>query len=195
MRDDKHGDAGGHGHAWGWRDLDFGAFGSGGGRWRHRRRGGRVFEQGDLRFMILRLLEEKPRHGYDIIREVEERSGGRYAPSPGAVYPTLTMLEDMGYAAGTAEEGGRKVYAITDDGRHYLAANSTIADDVVERLADLGASIFGDSVRPAHEAMARLGRAYWRAAMRHSASPERVASVTAILDRARTELEALLGTK
>jgi DNA-binding PadR family transcriptional regulator len=82
---------------------------------------GGCFEQGDLKLVILRLLDEKPRHGYDIIKELEERSGGRYTPSAGAIYPTLTMLEDLGLRVTTPEEGGKKVYQITDAGRAYLA--------------------------------------------------------------------------
>src|SRR5688500_922875 len=82
--------------------------------------GGRMFGQGDLKFVILRLLAEKPRHGYDIIKELEERSGGTYSPSPGTVYPTLVMLEDMGFARATPEESGKKIYSITDAGRAHL---------------------------------------------------------------------------
>src|SRR6187399_3114290 len=82
--------------------------------WRGRGgRGGRMFDQGDLKYVILQLLEEKPRHGYEIIKAIEERFGGAYAPSPGTVYPTLTMLEDMGHARVEPEEGGKKVYHIT----------------------------------------------------------------------------------
>ena len=66
-----------------------------------------MFEQGGLKFVILRLLDEKPRHGYEIIKELEERSGGRYTPSPGTVYPTLTMLEEMGFAS-CNRRGGRQ---------------------------------------------------------------------------------------
>src|SRR3984893_16729387 len=98
-----------------------GFFRAGGGRPRGRWRTGRMFEQGDLRYVILRLLEEKPRHGYEIIKELESRFGGSYAPSPGTVYPTLTMLEDLGYARVVPEEGGKKIYEITDEGRKYLA--------------------------------------------------------------------------
>jgi DNA-binding PadR family transcriptional regulator len=165
------------------------------GGWGRRGRGGRVFEQGDLKLVILQLLDEKPRHGYEIIKELEERSGGRYAPSPGTVYPTLTMLEEMGYATGAAEDGGKKVYSITDAGRTYLTENRTTVDDVLERLSELGASIFGDAVRPAHEAMANLGRAYWRATMRHPASPEAVNKAAEILRRAAADLEALVTAK
>ena len=132
----------GAGRGWDWRaDPNFGAFFFGGG---HRRggpwRGGRMFEQGGLKFVILRLLDEKPRHGYEIIKELEERSGGRYTPSPGTVYPTLTMLEDMGFASATVEEGGKKVYAITEAGRQHLAENKGAVDEVIDRLAQVGAS-------------------------------------------------------
>ena len=120
---------------WGW-DA-FGGWGAGGGpRGRHwKGRAGRLFEQGDLKYVILRLLEEKPRHGYEIIKELEGRFGGSYVPSPGTVYPTLTMLEDLGYARAVPEEGGKKVYEITDEGRKYLAEHSTTVDDIFERIA------------------------------------------------------------
>jgi DNA-binding PadR family transcriptional regulator len=150
-----------------------------------------MFEQGDLKFVILQLLEEKPRHGYEIIKDLEERSGGRYAPSPGTVYPTLTLLEEMGYAVGTQEAGGKKVYAITDEGRKYLAENQSTVDDVLERLGELGDSIFGDGVRPAHEAMGAVGRAYWRAAVAKRATPETITKITEILRRTASELEAV----
>ena len=77
--------------------------------------GGRMFDQGHLKFVILRLLDEKPRHGYEIIKEIEDRFGGMYSPSPGTVYPTLTMLEDLGYARARPEESGKKIYEITDE--------------------------------------------------------------------------------
>ena len=189
----------GAGRSWEWKTgNDFGAMFFGAGRGRHGwagGRGGRMFEQGDLKFVILQLLEAKPRHGYEIIKELEERSGGRYTPSPGTVYPTLTLLEDMGYASSAAESGGKKVYSITDEGRAYLVENQQTADDVLERLSDLGASIFGDTVRPAHEAMATLGRAYWRATMRQPATAETVSKVSEILKRAAAEMEELVTTR
>src|SRR5438477_13069898 len=100
-----------------------------------RGRAGRMFEQGDLKYVILRLLDEKPRHGYEIIKELESRLGGSYAPSPGTVYPTLTMLEDLGYARVVPEEGGKKIYEITEEGRTHLAENSTTVHDIFDRTA------------------------------------------------------------
>jgi DNA-binding PadR family transcriptional regulator len=187
----------GAGRGWDWRaDPNFGAFFFGAG---HRRggpwRGGRMFEQGGLKFVILRLLDEKPRHGYEIIKELEERSGGRYTPSPGTVYPTLTMLEEMGFASAATEEGGKKVYSITDAGRQHLAENKGAVDEVIDRLAQVGASIFGEQMRPAHEAMGALGRSYMHVTMHRTADPEYVKKVVEILRRASGELEALVAAK
>jgi len=187
----------GAGRGWDWRnDPNFsGFFWAGGARRGGRWRGGRMFEQGDLKFVILQLLDEKPRHGYDIIKELEERSGGRYAPSPGTVYPTLTLLEEMGYATSTTEEGGKKVFAVTEAGRAYLAANKSTVDDVLGRLAQVGATIFGEQMRPAHEAMAGLGRTYVNATLHRTADPEYVKKVVEILHRAASELEGLVTAK
>jgi len=91
------------------------------------------FQKGDLKYVILELLKDKPRHGYDIIRELEERSYGFYKPSPGVIYPTLQMLEEMGYAS-SAEQEGKKVYSITEEGLNFLTAQSNIADDVRRKI-------------------------------------------------------------
>jgi DNA-binding PadR family transcriptional regulator len=87
------------------------------------------FQKGDLKYVILDLIKEKPRHGYEIIRELEEQSYGMYKPSPGAVYPTLQMLEEMGYAVAT-ERDGKKIYAITEEGLKFLVERKDSADEV-----------------------------------------------------------------
>lgn len=187
----------GSGRSWDWRaDPNFGAFfGRGGARRGGPWRAGRMFEQGDLKFVILQLLDEKPRHGYEVIKELEERSGGRYTPSPGTVYPTLTLLEEMGYATATPEDGGKKIYTITEAGKAYLVENKSTVDDVLERLAQVGASIFGEQMRPAHEAMAGLGRSYFNATMHRTADADYVQKVREILKRATSELDALVPAK
>jgi DNA-binding PadR family transcriptional regulator len=76
--------------------------------------------RGDIKYLILEVLAEAPRHGYDIIAALEERSKGRYRPSAGSVYPTLTLLEEGGYVSG-ADGGGKRVFTITDAGREMLA--------------------------------------------------------------------------
>lgn len=112
--------------------------GGGHGGHRHRRRGGRLFDYGELRLLILAMIEESPSHGYELIKAIEERFGGSYSPSPGVIYPTLTWLDDMGYAAVEAEEGGRKRYRITDEGAAFLVANRDAADALLARTAPAG---------------------------------------------------------
>lgn len=97
--------------------------------------GGRVFGHGDLKLVLLALIAEQPRHGYELIRTIEEMFDGAYAPSPGAVYPTLTMLEEMGYASVQAMDGGKKCYTITDAGRAYLEENRETVEAVMARMA------------------------------------------------------------
>ncbi|MBT2334012.1 PadR family transcriptional regulator [Variovorax paradoxus] len=99
------------------------------------RGGGRVFGHGGLRFVLLQLIADKPAHGYELIKAIEDRLGGSYAPSPGVVYPTLTLLEEMGYlSVETADTGGRKRYSITAGGQEFLAANRDTADAMMARM-------------------------------------------------------------
>jgi len=87
------------------------------------------FQKGDLKYVILDLIKDKPRHGYEIIRELEELSHGMYKPSPGAVYPTLQMLEEMEYVSST-ERDGKKIYTITEQGQQFLIERKDSADEV-----------------------------------------------------------------
>jgi DNA-binding PadR family transcriptional regulator len=100
-------------------------------------RAGRMLAQGDLRLIALAFIAEEPRHGYEIIKLVEEKTADWYSPSPGIVYPTLTYLEEAGYVTASTE-GSKKLYAITDEGRAYLKANRDLVDVVIERLTALG---------------------------------------------------------
>ena len=127
--------AGRHGHR---------GFGPGSGWGRGRGPGGgdmfrigRLFAQGDLKLLALALIAEQPRHGYEIIKLLEEKTGDWYSPSPGIVYPTLTYLEEANYVTASAE-GSKKLYTITDEGRAYLAANRELVDVVLDRLAAIG---------------------------------------------------------
>ncbi len=98
---------------------------------------GRMLAQGDLKLLALALIAEQPRHGYELIKLLEEKTSGSYSPSPGVVYPTLTFLEEAGYV--TAEiEGAKKRYTITEEGRAYLAENRDLAEGILERLAAIG---------------------------------------------------------
>jgi len=100
----------------------------------------RLFGRGDLRLVVLGLLQERPRHGYEVIKAIEERVGGDYSPSPGVIYPTLTLLAELGHAQVTAQEGDRKQYAITPVGAEFLASQQAALDVVNERLDRAGRS-------------------------------------------------------
>jgi len=125
------------GHGGGFGGRGFGGFGGGG----DMMRAGRMLAQGDLRLLALALIEQQPRHGYEIIKLIEDKTGGWYSPSPGTVYPTLTYLEEAGYVTVEAAEGSRKLYTITAEGRAYLDSNRGIIDAVLGRLAAAGEKI------------------------------------------------------
>lgn len=97
----------------------------------------RMLAQGDLRLIALALIAEQPRHGYEIIKLLEEKTAGWYAPSPGMVYPTLTYLEEAGHVTAQTE-GAKKLYTITSEGQAYLDENRAFVDAVLERLTAIG---------------------------------------------------------
>ena len=103
-------------------------------------RAGRMLAQGDLRLIALALIAEQPRHGYEIIKVLEEKTADWYSPSPGIVYPTLTYLEEVGYVTAQSE-GAKKLYTITQEGRAHLEENRDFVDAVLSRLAAVGQRI------------------------------------------------------
>ena len=126
---------------WGPFLFDFGddgsSWGSGGHRGRRYPGRKRMFESGELRLVLLKLIADEPRHGYDLIRAIEDLTGGEYAPSPGVVYPTLTLLQDMGLIEEAAGDGARKPFQITDEGRAHLEERSSEIDGLIERLSGM----------------------------------------------------------
>lgn len=170
-----------------WRGFDWG--GMGGPKGFHGR-AARLFEQGDLKYVILRLLDEKPRHGYEIIKELENRFGGSYAPSPGTVYPTLTMLEDLGYARVVPEEGGKKIYEITDEGRKHLAEHSTTVDDIFDRIAKFVSGFTDAPMVELNQSFQRLARATYKTATTHIHDKELLSKLREIIQRASDEIDA-----
>ena len=192
----------------------FGPFGhgfrGGGGRGgRDMFRAGRMFGDGELRLIVLALIEEAPRHGYDIIKALEERSSGMYSPSPGVVYPTLTYLEEAGYAQSEAD-GNKKVYSITQAGREHLAERRQTVEAVLEQLERFcrkmararewfdwrdGEEERGPRERDMPEGLRRLRdvRRRLRAALAEAldAEAERRDEALAILESAAEALEAL----
>ena len=119
----------------------FGTRGFGPGRFRAR-----LFESGDLKFVLLRMIAEKPRHGYEIIKAIEEKLGGVYSPSPGVIYPTLTLLEELGYVT-VSSEGAKKLYTITAEGTAALEENKAAVNALFERMEQAGAA-FGRGRAP-----------------------------------------------
>ena len=163
-------------------DGDEGRGGRGGGR-------RRLFDGGELRLVLLALLAETPRHGYDLIREIEERTGGAYAPSPGVVYPTLTLLEEMGHIDEIKEEGARRRFAIAEGGRLHLDERREEADRLLARLAELGEHRARNDKAPIRRAMTSL-----HMALRESLSSDdaaRAHDIAAILDDATQKIERL----
>ena len=111
-----------------------------------------MFEGGELKLVLLKLIADEPRHGYDLIRAIEELTGGEYAPSPGVVYPTLTLLQDMGFIEEAPGEGARKPFQATEDGRAHLEEKAEEVEELFERLSELAPN-------RAHQAGPAIGRA------------------------------------
>jgi DNA-binding PadR family transcriptional regulator len=153
----EHGHGHGHGHGPDDSPGDWsrgrGGFGRGGG-------GGRIFGPGDLRLMLLSLIAEKPRHGYELIKEIEQQFGGAYSPSPGSIYPTLTLLEDLEQVRASASDGARKLFEITDQGRAFLDENRATLDGVIARMGLVARHMSGRAwPESVHQAMHTLKHA------------------------------------
>jgi len=149
---------------------------------------GRFLEHGDLRFVVLALIAGQPRHGYELIKELEDRTGGAYRPSPGVIYPTLALLEDEGFIRPTSPEASRKLYEATDAGRAALAANQAGVDAVFSRMAE--AAEGADTTRPrVGRAMHNLGMALHGRLSRRPITAEEIDRVIALIDEAATAIE------
>ncbi len=151
-------------------------------------REGRMFDSGDLRLVILALVAEKPRHGYEIIKALEERVGGGYSPSPGVVYPTLTLIEDMGYATAVQEQGGRKLYTLTAEGEAFLTTNRAQVDAIFARFERADDDRRGD-IAPLLRAMENLRMAVRLRVKRRDATPIQIQTIADTLDAAAKAIE------
>lgn len=151
----------------------------------------RVFDGGELRLVLLKLIEEQPRHGYDLIREIEERTGGLYAPSAGVVYPTLNVLADMGLIAEQESEGARKVFAVTTAGQAHLTEREEEVAALMARLTDLGAARDRGRRGPIRRAMGNLRSVLQGALDSSSGNEDRQHEIAAILDEAAQRIERL----
>lgn len=159
-----------------------------------RRGGGRVFSHGGLRFVLLQLICDKPSHGYELIKSIEDRLGGSYSPSPGTVYPTLTLLEEQGYLTGhTADTGGRKSYAITDAGKAFLEENREMADAMLARMNGGVDGVGPRGGRPPQvmRAMENLKLAMRIRLSRDPLTVDQANAFAAVLDHAAQQLEKI----
>ena len=162
----------------------------GGPPWRGAgRRSGRVLDHGDLRLLTLQLLREKPRHGYEIIKAIEERLAGAYSPSPGVVYPTLTLLEELGHATVAASDGGRKLYAITADGSAWLEASRPALEAAEVRIAAARAAYGDGPPPPLLRAVENLKLALRLRVARGGLTEAQIHELAATIDAAATAVE------
>ena len=154
------------------------------------------FERGDLKYVILEQLKDKPAHGYELMRALEERFGGLYTPSPGAVYPTLQMLEDMGYVS-SVQQDGRKVYSITDAGRSFMNERQPQVDEVFNRMKERWGAEWGPQAqRLMHDLrndMRDLGRSVASEARNRWPDPEQQRRIRDVISRAKTEIQSILS--
>lgn len=149
-----------------------------------------MFEGGELRLVMLLLMESEPRHGYDLIREIETRTGGVYAPSPGVVYPTLTLLEEIGQVEVRATEGAKKLYAINAVGSAHLAENRSDAEAALARLDELRMKCEVVDAGPVFRAMNNL-RAVLHQRLSEQPDKELLFSVADLIDEAARKIERL----
>jgi DNA-binding PadR family transcriptional regulator len=154
-----------------------------------RRRRRRVFERGDLKYVILGLLEEQPMHGYEVMQRLEEESGGYYTASPGSVYPVLQMLEDQGYVR-AEERDGKKVYRITPEGSAFLHEHRDRFEDVSDRLEDFASMFGGRGMGDLTRSFMRLAQVSFERAMDAAGDAEAIASLKETLERAALDVEA-----
>jgi len=182
---------GGRGWQGNWGPFHF-DFGDGPEGWGRRgRRSRRMFESGELRLVLLKLIADEPRHGYDLIRAIEEMTGAEYAPSPGVVYPTLTLLQDMGLIEEAKGKGPRKAFQVTDEGRQHLEERAEEVEALLERLRDL-APREGSSAGPAiGRAVKNLMTALRHRIGRDGLNDDLLHEIAGILDAAAQQIERI----
>jgi DNA-binding PadR family transcriptional regulator len=152
--------------------------------------GGRFFERGGIKFVILDLIKEQPRHGYDLIRELEERSGGFYSPSPGVVYPALQALEDQDLIRSTTEEGGKRIYSITEQGLAYLEEHKEQAGRHRDRMEACFRGGEGwNGMRELGWFTADVARSFKRMAE----DPDKLKEIRDVLREAKTKIEEIVA--
>lgn len=178
----------GFGHGFG---HGFGGGGRRGGGRGERGERRRMFDGGELRLVLLKLIADEPRHGYDLIRHIEELTGGSYAPSPGVIYPTLTMLDDMGLIEAQESDGAKKLFAITDAGRAELDANSEIVEAALARLTAAGEETQRTDSASVRRAMGNLRQVLMNRLGDRDLDNAALHDIVALIDEAAQKIERL----
>lgn len=151
----------------------------------------RMFDGGELRLVLLKLIEESPRHGYDLIREIEERTGGAYAPSPGVVYPTITLLDDMGLIEEQQAEGAKKVFAITEAGKSHLEERADEVEALMRRLSEVGEMRQRHRGGPVRRAMHNLRAVIAQKVASGEIEADTLHDIAEIIDEAARKIERM----
>ena len=151
----------------------------------------RLFGSGDLKFVVLHLVAQKPAHGYEIIKALSELVGGDYSPSPGTVYPTLAMLEDLGWVKATPDANGRKEYTITTEGRQQLAAQQAEVERVLTHIGHLKSRAHARRVPEIMRAMENLKTALRIRLGDEVPDPSLARRIAEIIDRAAVDIERI----
>jgi len=163
--------------------------------------GPRAFERGDLKYALLSLLRERPKHGYEMIKQLEEQASGFYTPSAGAIYPTLQLMEDRGWVMSQSVDG-KKVYTITDAGRQALDEQNQRAESTDGPRGWGGhhhghGGPFGRQAQPELGALrqesAEVARLLWASVMATGGDPEKLARLRGIIAGTRNQLNEFLG--
>jgi len=164
------------------------------GDWREERGEGRgrrrVFDSSDLRLVLLKLIADQPRHGYDLIRAIEELTAGNYVPSAGVVYPALSVLQDQGFIEGAESEGSRKAFSATAEGKAELNTNAVKVEELFARLAALAAPRGNADSAPVRRALGNL-RAVLQARFEGNTEKDTWHAIADILDEAARKIERL----
>ncbi|MDH3290553.1 MAG: PadR family transcriptional regulator [Gemmatimonadota bacterium] len=150
------------------------------------------FESGDMKYVILKLLKDRPMHGYEVMKELEQHTHGCYKPSPGTVYPTLQWLEDEGLVK-CEEQEGKKVYSITEEGLKFLDENKSTVEDIFDRIEETLDGLFSDPMPEVTRLMGRLATHSYRAAWKLREDEAKRGKIREILERAAKEMEELVG--
>jgi len=179
------------------RDFGFGAWAACCGPetgFKGRQARGRFFGRGDLRYLILKLLAERPMHGYEVMQALAQEASGLYTPSAGSVYPVLQLLQDQGYVT-SEERDGKRVYSITEAGKAFLEENRERVEDVFDRISDFTDRFRGSPMRDLTRSFVRFAQVSFEEAVRKAGDEDALDRLKEILERATREMEEAAGRR